>query len=62
MVARRSRTPAHVKSSFKYFSGEKFVRTCGFSRDNVMSLSGVHMATLLMQERTSTGKDNRGPS
>lgn len=36
-------------------------RTCGFSKDDVMSLSGVHMATQLMQERTSTGKDNREP-
>lgn len=49
MVARRSGTPAHVKSSFTSLV-KKFVRTCSFSKDDVMSLSRVHMATQLMQE------------
>lgn len=50
MVARRSGT----------LSGEKFVRSCDL-KDDVMGLSGVHMATQLMQERTSTGKGSREP-
>ena len=61
MVARRSGTLLISNLLSLLWSGEKVLRTCGFSNDNVMSLSGVHMATLLMQERTSTGKGNRGP-